>query len=362
MGYLLGTNVSTLDTSGVTALRSDILEVYPAWPDVDLWARDLQKAFFEQQRGSVRPFARDLDFDVAAAVVQDVGHHFGAFQDQECRSMKDMLVDMEYRGSGRVRLSDFYRGGLDGNWQFAESVDYLRAMGALDESDPQMPAVIIANYVGSQSNCLASSSFYSVCCMDECEGLMGQLERAIGEPSTEPGRLAELVAGMASDTVDAPRELSPALLGRLGEIAAHHGGQVPLHGRLFAQFMHHAYPRECPFPHSSGTTNPMTPNEWMDEHGLPEASPDEIRRHLEAGLGRNESSGHSEDTHGALPWTSLEELVAVHEPTARAARQASALGLTAKALLLLAFGGLSVPMLRSIRSNSAEDKLPRYMV
>ncbi len=43
------------------------------------------------------------------------------------------------------------RAGARRNWQFAESVDYLRDIGALDESTPSMPSVLIANYVGSQS-------------------------------------------------------------------------------------------------------------------------------------------------------------------------------------------------------------------
>lgn len=49
---------------------------------------------------------------------------------------------------------------------------------------------------------------------------------------------------MASDTVAAPRELSEGLRVRLQEVAALHGGKVPIHGRLFAQWMHHAFPRE----------------------------------------------------------------------------------------------------------------------
>ncbi len=57
--------------------------------------------------------------------------------------MKDTLVDMEYRGTGRVRLSEFYKDTLAGNWQFAESVDYLRDIGALDESNPSMPSVLM---------------------------------------------------------------------------------------------------------------------------------------------------------------------------------------------------------------------------
>ena len=88
---------------------------------------------------------------------------------------------------------------------------------------------------------------------------MQHLETDVSAPSASPARIAETVSLLQSDTVDAPRNLSSALLTRLQEIADVHAGTVPLHGRLFAQWMHHAYPRECPFPHVSGTTSPMSP-------------------------------------------------------------------------------------------------------
>merc|ERR1712087_1052344 len=34
-----------------------------------------------------------------------------------------------------------------------------------------------------------------------------------------------------------------------------------------AQWMHHAFPRECPFPHVSGSITPVTPDEWLDSKG-----------------------------------------------------------------------------------------------
>ena len=64
-----------------------------------------------------------------------------------------------------------------------------------------------------------------------------------------------VVSGLQSDTVHAPRNLSGALLSRLGQIAELDGGQVPLHGRLFAHWLHHAYPRECSFPHANGASD-----------------------------------------------------------------------------------------------------------
>ena len=83
---------------------------------------------------------------------------------------------MEYQGSGRARLVDFYSGRSREDWHFLESPDYLRAVGALDESLPGKPSVIIPNYLTGMSNCLDPSDYHSVCCRDECEDLMADLK------------------------------------------------------------------------------------------------------------------------------------------------------------------------------------------
>jgi len=252
-------------------------------------------------------------------VAERVGEHFGAFQDQECRQIKDSLVAMEQSGTGRVLLADFYKPALGGNWQFQETVAYLRELGALDESDPERPRVIIPNYMASPSNCIASSSFYSVCCMDECEGLLGHLEQRLAKPEASSTEIASLVAQLSSSSVLAPRTLPSALLGRLGEIAAQHGGTVPLHGRLFAQWMHHAFPRECPFPHLSGTTNPQTPDEWLEATGEETtATHEEMQVHVAKASETQDSKASSavateEDDMHSLPWSPEEELLIVRQ-------------------------------------------------
>jgi hypothetical protein len=237
----------------------------------------------------------------------------GAFQDIECRSLKAGLADIEFKNTGRVLLSDFYRAGLQGEFFFSEHVDYLRDVGALDESDSEHPSVIITNYLAGQANCLASTSFHSVCCFDECEGLMGHLERSIAAPTAAPGRIAELVSGLQSDSVDAPRNLSASLVSRLGEIADHHDGVVPLHGRLFAQWMHHAYPLECPYPHAAGTTQPLTPDEWMDESGVEDMEASEADRKAYSKKIHVPSREQSDE----LPWEAIEELV-IHQSVPKA--------------------------------------------
>merc|ERR550537_1354143 len=96
-----------------------------------------------------------------------------------------------------------------------------------------------------------ASNFYAVCCYNKCEDLMASIESKIGAPMADPYKIGEVVMALPSDTVEAPRTLSSSLLRRLNEVAVSNGGQVPLHGRLFAQWLHHAYPRECPYPHES---------------------------------------------------------------------------------------------------------------
>lgn len=260
--YILGaahSNLSTMTTSIAQKLHSSILESYPTWPETQQFLREVYK--------SVAPKRDYLYFNEMENVIAEISERYGRFQDVECRQLKDLLVASEdpgVGGAGRVRIADFYKKALnDGNWQFSESVDYMRQLGALDESDASNPRVIIPNYISGPSNCLASSAYYSVCCLDECEGILGRLEEWVSAPDAEASTILRFVALTPSATMPSNRNLSPWLHQRLEEVAKHHGGRVPLHGRLFAQWLHYAYPRECQFPHVSGTTDPKRPEDWM---------------------------------------------------------------------------------------------------
>jgi len=158
---------------------------------------------------------------------------------------------------GRVELKHFYGSSLQGHWQFSESVRYLRSLGTLDESCPGSPSVITSNYVLGPSNCLGSSKFYVQCCLDPCDGLVSKLEMSLVAAEAVPSSMeAAMMAALPQ-----PSSLSNGLLRRrLREIASANGGRVPLHGRLFAQLLHHAYPRECPAPPAPGAlVLPETP-------------------------------------------------------------------------------------------------------
>merc|ERR1712048_67053 len=212
-----------------------------------------------------------------------------------------------------VRLSNFYKKGLYTHWSFTEKIDYLRTLGALDEANSGRPYVLIPNYLASRPQCLESSDFYAVCCRNECEDLMANLEKNIAKPTALPEKIVEIVKGLSSDTVVAPRELSASMLERLDKIASLHEGMVPLHGRLFAQWMHHAFPRECPFPHLAGTTSPQTADEWSRSTGQAstQATEDEMMCHVSGSCagGAKATVDPALDSALDLPWDDAEELL-----------------------------------------------------
>jgi len=293
------------DEIGSTTSNSRMNQIYPGWQDTKTFAKDILKDTASQHSNGASSWS-NLQFDVVSKAVEEISEQYGRFQDGECRTMKNDLIKLGDRNIGRVPLSEFYRPALEGkSWQFMESVDYLRSLGALDETDPDLPSVIVPNYVGSQSNCVVSTSYYAVCCIDECEGLTSQLEKEFQSPDADPKEILAIVSGLSSSTVTGPRELSAPLIRRLEDIAEGHHGTVPLHGRLFAQWMHHAFPRECPFPHVAGTTNPQAASEWIEQAGTARATKQEMQQVTQAW----EAAGLPEDeelTH----WTHEEELVA----------------------------------------------------
>merc|ERR1740121_1773944 len=156
---------------------------------------------------------------------------------------------------------------------------------------------------------------------------MSHLEQAIAEPKATPGRIVEVVSGLRSDTVDAPRNLSTSLLARLGEIADHHDGFVPLHGRLFPQ--------------------------WMDSFGANQVeAPREDSTHF---IKQKEVAKQSE----TLPWTHVEELVVAHKSKVTTPKVSSMLR---KVLAFLAVVALAIPIAQasslflSMSSNAQPEK------
>merc|ERR1740129_520709 len=193
VAFLLGNSrrADIKTENDLQAMQAQLDYQYPNQEETKMWGDDLRITFALEQNSRRNPFVpHPTTFDDASAFVLYLGHNFGSFQNRECHTMKTKLVDMEHAGSGRVLLSTFYSKALGGAWEFMESVEYLRNQGALDESDPESPSIVIPNYMNSKMNCLTASDYFAVCCLNECDELLSRLEASVAAPSAEPARIA----------------------------------------------------------------------------------------------------------------------------------------------------------------------------
>jgi len=286
--YVAGPQLEDLTTAYVTKAVAEMKTKFPR--------RKQAEDLLMQIRMDIASGSSSFDFALMVKVLSRFGHQLGALEDTECQAMKERLVALEHRnGSGRVRLGDFYAAGKG----FVESPEYLRAKGALDESNPEDPKLLIPNYLANPSMCLTPSGYYSICCFDECESLMDQIESGLEAPMGTPEKIASLVSSLASFN----RTLSPTLLRLLDEVAGHHSGMIPVHGRLFSQWMHQAFPRECSFPHVTGVVDRYG---QQDSYNHGRVQQDEKQRYLNiAGRALDEAPSEAD----APMWTMHEELV-----------------------------------------------------
>lgn len=81
-------------------------------------------------------------------------------------------------------------------------------------------------------------------------------------------------------------------------------------GGFFSQWMHHAYPRECPYPHISGTTEPVEEDVWTKQNGKSARSSDEeIQRLVKEDSAKRATHDANEEYVELLPWVHEEELL-----------------------------------------------------
>jgi len=259
---------------------------YPHWGTTFLFLTDVAGSDTFQRSSSANPFVEEQKFffDDVIRMAERVSEEFGPWSDHECHDMKEMLMQKDAHGSGRVKLADFYRKTADGAWQFTEQSEYLRQLGALDESSPEIgPQVLIPNYITGMSNCITSAPYYSICCLNACDQIYQSLESRILASAASPSSIIKAVESMPqSPNISAP------LRAKLDEVGQIHNGNLPLHGRLVAQWLHFAFPHECPYPHEAGTITPKTPDQWRIENGdeADSVSEDEVKQilEMEAGL------------------------------------------------------------------------------
>jgi hypothetical protein len=269
------------DHAMILANRTLAAEILPHYSQLMSFAEGRIKAFeYERQRNQIMApsmkrshrqdaWAMKYSPQDAHQIAGGITRSFQSFWQSECESMKSALVGMDIHSTGRVPLAKFYNTAINTDWRFGESESYLRELGALDESSTWLgPQVIIPNYLQATSNCIVSRPHYLVCCVNECESLLGEIEVAIDAPTALPSAILGVVQNMTVPTTldkDEPPHIDVALRAQLEQVAKNHGGMVPLHGRLFAQWLHYVFPRECPFPHKAGAVSALTPSQYGDQ-------------------------------------------------------------------------------------------------
>jgi len=337
--------------------RKNIARFYPYWPQTFEFIEDTAGNDAYQQRGSLNPFTEQtFHFEDVARISGHVNEDFGFFSRHECSDIKAKLAEKDVYGTGRVKLADFYSAGA---WQFRESPDYLRLIGALDESsESQGPQVIIPNYVLGMNNCITSTLYYDICCLNECDGVFQHLEARIRAPSASVAEIAQAIeegittssAVLSSTAPTGARNLSVALRARLEDIAAQHNDAIPLHGRLLGQWLHYAFPQECPFPHMSGTVDQKSPREAALAKVRVHVTKDQLRLHNESEFSLRAPSPEA----GQGMWSLQEELIEVSAP---APGLRALVGSGFKIMLLVFSAGLFLKELaRVARSQSGTAK------
>jgi len=267
------------DKQAIAAIAGNAKQLetsFPRWHDVSALAEGQIRALdYARQRGQRgrhgrrvgNAFSQGYSFDEAYEMVRAITESFASFWVSECTAMEDSLVAMDRRGIGRVPLRKFYEAALRSNaGHFTESEAYLRELGAIDNASVLLgKQLVIPNYMQSLSNCPVSAWHYLVCCPNRCDDILAEVESAVRAPAATT---AAITAALQNLTVQSSlaEEYVPELGGLLSEILEHiataNGGQVPLHGRLFAQFLHYAFPRECPFPHKASVSTLRTRSEF----------------------------------------------------------------------------------------------------
>jgi hypothetical protein len=302
-------------------LSSRILnEVIPMWDMItDFLRGEIQALKFARWRQPLRHTGREVlsewyTFADAHAVIGAISRSFAAFYQDDCIAMHQILSDLDTKKTGRVPLPIFYRKGDDSDGRFGESEDYLRALGALDESSFwNGKQVVISNYLQASSNCVVSTPHYQLCCPDICEHVLRDLEVAIGSAEASPEQVFDAVTAMTIpslggdlDDEEVLVKIDGGLVARLKRLSEMHGGTVLLHGRLFAQWLHYVFPQVCPYPHRAGTTSTLGVTEYKGSY----AETDEVMAQRRASVPSESliEQVNSEGLEWMSQWTDEEQL------------------------------------------------------
>jgi hypothetical protein len=258
MIYAFGVNLDVSTHGDIQRAKEQLDKKHSWWHDLqNFMAEELRVDAAE--RGSTRG---DLDFFEILNVTLRMGDHYSTWQRRDCKRAKDQLMTTASSKHGLVPFADFNQLTKgDVKPLFTEEAEQLRYFGVMDDSQPENPHVMIPNFLNSKTMCLTTASYYMVCCPNECETLLDRL-RDVGSPTLVPSKIKEVLGKEAS------RPGLENVWSELEGLASEPGGAVSLHGISFAQWLHKAFPMECPAPNpvqraGSVLRDPKTVNEWL---------------------------------------------------------------------------------------------------
>ena len=325
-GYEADRRNWTVHDETLVQLKQDFPQ---GWPSGE-YGMAVTKSLSEETRikNPLSETSRGYSFEVAATASARATERYGKWSnEEECRALKETLVELDREGSGRGRLTDFYwKVPVGNNWFFEETPEYLRELGVLDESfSSRGMQLVIPNYVQFASNCIEVSAFYAICCLKECDSLLGVIERAIQAPMASPNRILPVVQRLLNAREVEARNVTTQLVAQLEAVAEVHSGEVPLHGRLFAQWLHYAFPYECPYPQKSDAVVTSVISEYSNRTGLPSVlSAQEMKKFIEEHQVDEEEEQEPQPLEKWSQWSMEEDLyVSYHHQGPRAGGRGS---------------------------------------
>jgi hypothetical protein len=282
MMHAFGVNLDVSVREDVQRAKAHLQKVHSSWPSLVAFTWQVKTEMFAKS---------NLNFDEIVQVVARFGERYVKWQGQDCSRAKKYLVALPSYQKGSVKLREVEKSTANGRRElFGESVSDLEKLGVLVGTKGPKPDFIIANYLNSQNMCLSTASYYTACCVNECEGLLARLEREVLAPKVKPEELARVVKKLPGANI------AESLLEEIPRLATQGSGLVPLHSRALAKWMHRAFPLECPAPSDQIITNPKTPDEWMGASGKEVAKLEEMMAEIAEVLNRYTTMGKSSRT------------------------------------------------------------------
>jgi len=227
---------STLSLESASKEIQELEEQYEGWPKI---AREIEKR--------VKGVGHKLSLKDTILLADQILEDFSEISGSMCNGMEQEFSKFAGAAQGLVSLADIRNEPmLNGEYLVAESVEYLRDMGTIDESSSD-PHVLVPNYMLSPTNCDMSTSFYDLCCPNSCEHYKERLEHALaaaGAKTNHSGLIVAVVRELLGKAVPADQ------LRDLDGIASGYNGTVPIHGRAFANWLNKVFPQDCPRAHS----------------------------------------------------------------------------------------------------------------